>query len=271
MFVYKVLWIFTVKCLQLFNKELYVYFCTDSILSCFSLNIANPFYWCCSFDSFHEVLHIEAISAYAGDCCMPIYCTLISGSTGVITDFRPREEYHLISASSFSKRSQRCPGIPSTGGSWGTGSSLYSGIELSLKWRLLTLLKISPVCQRVSQSGAISLYPSSELLILGVEPRSTLHIPLRNTHFLCATTQAVWVAEVYQEGVYSCYQEMVLSRAWSDSGTDTPGLWSLPQAAKCQDTALWHMVWFIGWSCVKPGVGLDRLFIDAFNLGYSMK
>lgn len=36
MFVYKVLWIFTVKCLQLFNKELYVYFCTDSILSCFS-------------------------------------------------------------------------------------------------------------------------------------------------------------------------------------------------------------------------------------------
>lgn len=26
MFVYKVLWIFTVKCLQLFNKELYVYF-----------------------------------------------------------------------------------------------------------------------------------------------------------------------------------------------------------------------------------------------------
>lgn len=25
-FVYKVLWIFTVKCLQLFNKELYVYF-----------------------------------------------------------------------------------------------------------------------------------------------------------------------------------------------------------------------------------------------------
>lgn len=35
-FVYKVLWIFTVKCLQLFNKELYVYF-VQVFFSCESL------------------------------------------------------------------------------------------------------------------------------------------------------------------------------------------------------------------------------------------
>lgn len=36
-FVYKVLWIFTVKCLQLFNKELYVYFVQGFFSSCESL------------------------------------------------------------------------------------------------------------------------------------------------------------------------------------------------------------------------------------------
>lgn len=36
-FVYKVLWIFTVKCLQLFNKELYVYFVQVFFFSCESL------------------------------------------------------------------------------------------------------------------------------------------------------------------------------------------------------------------------------------------
>lgn len=41
MFVYKVLWIFTVKCLQLFNKELYVYFVQAPFCESFRKQILN--------------------------------------------------------------------------------------------------------------------------------------------------------------------------------------------------------------------------------------
>lgn len=56
MFVYKVLWIFTVKCLQLFNKELYVYF------------VQAPF--CDSFRKqiLHCLLYLKAEETYKPDC-----------------------------------------------------------------------------------------------------------------------------------------------------------------------------------------------------------
>lgn len=41
MFVYKVLWIFTVKCLQLFNKELYVYFVQVPFCESFRKQVLN--------------------------------------------------------------------------------------------------------------------------------------------------------------------------------------------------------------------------------------
>lgn len=41
MFVYKVLWIFTVKCLQLFNKELYVYFVQAPFCDSFRKQMLN--------------------------------------------------------------------------------------------------------------------------------------------------------------------------------------------------------------------------------------
>lgn len=45
MFVYKVLWIFTVKCLQLFNKELYVYFVQAPFCESFRKQILNYYGW----------------------------------------------------------------------------------------------------------------------------------------------------------------------------------------------------------------------------------
>ena len=45
MFVYKVLWIFTVKCLQLFNKELYVYFVQAPFCESFRKQILNYYYY----------------------------------------------------------------------------------------------------------------------------------------------------------------------------------------------------------------------------------
>lgn len=112
MFVYKVLWIFTVKCLQLFNKELYVYFCTDSILWCFSLNIANPFYSSHSVDSFHKVSHSDTASTSVGACgtftCLPSVSSLLT----LFHILSQGKNISSLSVSSFKDRNQCGPAAP---------------------------------------------------------------------------------------------------------------------------------------------------------------